>query len=57
MTAPYRRIIVMQVAIIFGGFAAMLLNTPMPALLLLVALKIAADLYAHRSEHLHGTDS
>ena len=57
MTTPYRRIIVMQVAIIFGGFAAMLLNTPMPALLLLVALKIAADVYAHRREHLHGKDS
>ncbi len=51
MSAPYRRIIVMYLAIILGGFAAMLLHTSMPALLLLIALKIAADLHAHRREH------
>ncbi len=51
MSAPYRRIIVMQLAIIFGGFMAMLLKTPLPALVLLIVLKIIADLYAHRREH------
>lgn len=54
MTAPYRRVVVMHLAIIFGGFAVMLLKTPLPALLLLIGMKIAADLHAHRREHLQG---
>lgn len=51
MAAPYKRIIVMHVTIIFGGWLSMLLKTPAPALALLILLKIAADLRAHTREH------
>jgi hypothetical protein len=51
MTAPYRRIIVMHMTLIFGGGLVMALDTPAPALALLVVLKTLADLRAHRREH------
>ena len=51
MIAPYRRIIVMHLTIIFGGGLVMLLDTPAPALALLVAIKTAVDWRAHRREH------
>lgn len=51
MGEPYKRIIVMHLTIILGGFLTMLLRTPAAALLLLIALKTATDLYAHRKEH------
>lgn len=51
MAAPYKRIVVMHVTIIFGGGLTMMLNTPAPALALLILLKIAADLRAHTREH------
>src|SRR5439155_1546388 len=51
MTAPYNRIMVMQLAIIFGGWIIMLLNAPSGAVVLLVVLKTALDLRAHRKEH------
>ncbi len=51
MAAPYKRIVVMHLTIIFGGWLAMLLKTPAPALALLIVLKIAADLRAHTREH------
>ena len=50
MGEPYKRIIVMHLTIILGGFLTMLLRTPVAALLLLIALKTATDLYAHRKE-------
>ena len=51
MTAPYSRIVVMQLALIFGGWVIMLLKSPVPALALLVLIKTAADFSAHRKEH------
>ncbi len=50
MTAPYKRVILMQLTLIFGGWGVLLLKNPMPALVLLILLKVAADLYAHRRE-------
>jgi uncharacterized protein DUF6498 len=50
MVAPYRRVTLMQVTLIFGGWLVMALNNPLPALVLLIVLKVAADLYAHRGE-------
>jgi uncharacterized protein DUF6498 len=50
MNAPYKRVVLMHVTIILGGWLVLLLKTPTPALALLVLLKIAADLRAHRSE-------
>ncbi len=51
MGQPYKRIIIMHLTIIFGGFAAMALDTALPALILLVVLKLVADLNAHIKEH------
>jgi hypothetical protein len=51
MAEPYKRIIVLHVTIIFGGWFIMLLRSPVPALVLLIALKTAVDLRAHRREH------
>ncbi|HSH12281.1 MAG TPA: DUF6498-containing protein, partial [Desulfurivibrionaceae bacterium] len=47
MAEPYTRIIIMHLTIIFGGFVVMGLGSSLPALLLLVAAKIATDLRAH----------
>jgi hypothetical protein len=50
MTAPYRRIMLMQVTLIFGGWIVLLLKSPVPVLVLLIALKIVLDIRAHRRE-------
>lgn len=51
MAKPYGRVVVLHVAIIFGGIAAMALGSPVWALLVLLALKIALDFKAHLKEH------
>ena len=51
MSEPYKRIMVMHMTIIMGGFLTMLLRTPEAAVLVLIVLKTAADLRAHRGEH------
>ena len=51
MAAPYRRVMLMHVTVIFGGWLAMLSGSSVPALALLIVLKIAADLHGHRREH------
>ena len=51
MAQPYGRVVVLHVAIIFGGFAATMLGSPLWALLVLIALKIGLDLKAHVKEH------
>ena len=51
MVAPYKRIVVMHLTVIFGGWLVLALKTPMPALFLLVLLKTAADFRAHATEH------
>ena len=51
MIAPYNRIIVMQLALIFGGWIILLLKSPVPALALLIVFKTALDFMAHRKEH------
>jgi Family of unknown function (DUF6498) len=51
MMQPYGRVVVLHVAIIFGGFAAAMLGSPLWALLVLIALKIGLDLKAHVKEH------
>lgn len=51
MSAPYRRIIVMHLTIIFGGFLSMAFSTPLLAMVLLVVLKIVVDVKAHAREH------
>lgn len=51
MSEPYKRIIVMHITLIIGGFLTMLLQSPEAVLLLLIALKTSADVRAHRKEH------
>ncbi|HEX5398794.1 MAG TPA: DUF6498-containing protein [Verrucomicrobiae bacterium] len=50
MGQPYGRIVVLHLAILFGGFLMMALHSPAWGLLLLVALKIALDLRGHLAE-------
>lgn len=51
MTAPYRRVIVLHLTLIFGGWLTMLVDSTAPAVALLIGLKICADLRAHTREH------
>lgn len=51
MGKPYSRVVVLHIGIIAGGFVIMALHSPLWALLLLVALKIAFDIRAHHREH------
>jgi len=54
MSEPYGRIFIMHITIILGGFLVMLLGAPLISLILLVALKLVADLKAHVREHKSG---
>ena len=51
MTHPYRRVVVLHLTILLGGFLVMVLQLPGIAVALLVALKIGIDLRAHLREH------
>ena len=51
MAAPYRRIVVLHVAVIAGGFGVAALGEPLVLLIALVVLKTFADLALHRREH------
>lgn len=43
MVAPYRRIVVLHITILAGGFALTALNEPVAGLMILVAVKTASD--------------
>lgn len=51
MIAPYGRIVILHVVILFGGFVVMLFGSPLPLLILLVLIKIAIDLGLHAWSH------
>jgi len=51
MMAPYRRIVVTHVFIIFGGFLTLSFKSTLLPMLLFVALKTASDLYFHLRGH------
>ena len=51
MIRPYGRIVVLHLAILFGGFLTMSLGSPVWALLLLIALKIGLDVKGHLRTH------
>lgn len=51
MAAPYARIFVVGITIIAGGFLFLLAGSPRPALAVLVAAKIIADVASHRVTH------
>lgn len=50
MTQPYVRVMVLHIAIIFGGILVTKLGSPVPALALLIVLKTMIDLGAHLTE-------
>lgn len=50
MQAPYGRVVVLHIALIFGALLIRELHSPQWALLLLIALKIGFDLRAHLRE-------
>ena len=52
MARPYKRVVMLHLTILLGGFAAMALHSPAWALLVMVAIKTALDVRAHRKEHL-----
>ncbi|MCB9880312.1 MAG: hypothetical protein H6834_00855 [Planctomycetes bacterium] len=49
--SPYKRIIVMHVTIVLGGFAIALLGAPLALVAILVVIKTAIDAVAHTREH------
>jgi len=51
MQQPYKRIVLLHVAIIAGGFGVIALGSPLPLLVLIVIGKIALDIHFHRREH------
>jgi Zn-dependent protease with chaperone function len=51
MFDPYPRMVVLHVAIIFGGMAIIALGSPLPMLVLLIALKVGVDVGLHRRAH------
>jgi hypothetical protein len=51
MNAPYRRIAVLHIAIIAGGFLVVQLGSPVGLLAALVALKIGMDIMLHNRTH------
>lgn len=54
MIAPYGRIVVMHLAIIFGAFLGILIGFPVGILLLLIFMKIGVDLALHLKERQKG---
>jgi hypothetical protein len=55
MAAPYGRVVVLHLTIIFGAMAVAVLGAPIAALVVLVVLKTAFDLRLHLREHLAAT--
>ncbi len=51
MGKPYSRVVVLHVTIIFGAFLVMMLGSSLPALIILIGLKVAIDVGAHLREH------
>ena len=51
MRAPYNRITVLHIAVIFGAFLVVKLESPIGLLLALVALKTGMDIMLHKRSH------
>jgi hypothetical protein len=51
MIQPYGRVIALHITILVGGFVVMSLGEPVYAVALLILVKIAFDVAAHRNEH------
>ena len=57
MNAPYKRIVVLHVAVIAGGFLIVKLGSPLGLLIALVALKTGMDIMLHRRSHREFSES
>ena len=51
MSAPYARVVVLHLTVLFGGFGVMALCEPCYALAILVLVKLGIDIVAHRRQH------
>jgi len=51
MSAPYGRVVVLHLTILFGGFLLLQLGSPLAGLVVLLGLKIVFDAFAHAREH------
>ena len=51
MSAPYKRIVILHIAVILGGGLAQAMGQPVFMLLALIALKLAVDIILHIREH------
>jgi len=51
MNAPYKRIVVLHIAVIAGGFLVAALESPIGLLIALVALKTGMDIILHNQSH------
>lgn len=51
MSAPYGRVVILHLVIIFGGVLVQALGSPLPALVVMIGLKIVVDLAAHNAAH------
>ena len=51
MGAPYARVVVLHLTILFGAFATAMIGQPIGALVILVGLKTVLDLALHLREH------
>jgi hypothetical protein len=51
MGQPYGRVVVLHLAIIFGGFLLTIFGSPVAGMVLLILLKMFIDLKAHLSQH------
>ena len=57
MNAPYKRIVVLHIAVIAGGFLVVKLGSPLGLLIALVALKTGMDIMLHRRSHREFSES
>ncbi|MEM7216729.1 MAG: DUF6498-containing protein [Pseudomonadota bacterium] len=51
MTSPYRRIVILHIAVLFGGLGVDALGSPVALIVVLVIVKTVVDLALHRDEH------
>jgi isoprenylcysteine carboxyl methyltransferase (ICMT) family protein YpbQ len=51
MARPYKRVVVLHVAILVGAAPIMMLGSPVPLLVLLILLKICVDFWLHVRSH------
>lgn len=52
MAEPYKRVMIMHITILFGGFLVQKYGLPIYTLLLMIFLKLVVDLYSHIKEHI-----